>query len=123
MGSQGRGELKVKGCEHSEVENMKCKLNSGTFRDGAMVDGQRLWQGEVGRCQVRLMGIIKRDHITAVLASLLWLPVKSRIEFKILRLQCEGLKSLAASYLKDIMVSYYPDRMLSPQSSGFTRGP
>ena len=41
----------------------------------------------------------KREHITPVLASLHWLPVKSRIEFKILLLTFKALNNMAPSYL------------------------
>ena len=59
-----------------------------------------------------LTGISKRDHITPVLASLHWLPLKSRIEFKILLLTYKALKGLAPSYLKDLIVPYHPNRSL-----------
>lgn len=39
-----------------------------------------------------LTGIDKRDYITLVLASLLWLPIKSRIVFKILLLTYKVLR-------------------------------
>ena len=42
-----------------------------------------------------LTRIRKRDHISPVLASLHWLPVKSRIEFKILLLTFKALKNMA----------------------------
>ena len=65
-----------------------------------------------------LTGISKRDHITPVLASLHWLPLKSRIEFKILLLTYKALKGLAPSYLKDLIVPYYPNRSLRSESAG-----
>lgn len=46
-----------------------------------------------------LMNIKRRDHISPVLASLHWLPVRSRIEFKILLLTYKALKNLAPSYI------------------------
>ncbi|KAI3356306.1 hypothetical protein L3Q82_017205, partial [Scortum barcoo] len=45
----------------------------------------------------------KRDHITPVLASLHWLPVKFRVDFKILLLLTyKALHGLAPSYLNVI---------------------
>uniref|UniRef100_A0A8C5DKA4 Reverse transcriptase domain-containing protein n=1 Tax=Gouania willdenowi TaxID=441366 RepID=A0A8C5DKA4_GOUWI len=43
----------------------------------------------------------RRDHITPVLASLHWLPIKYRIEFKILLLTYEALNGQAPVYLKE----------------------
>ncbi|TWW62665.1 hypothetical protein D4764_04G0013120 [Takifugu flavidus] len=47
-----------------------------------------------------LTGIDKRDHITPVLVSLHWLPIKFRIIFKTLLLTYKVLRGLAPSYLK-----------------------
>ena len=52
----------------------------------------------------------KREHITPVLASLHWLPVKSRIEFKILLLTFKALNNMAPLYLKELIVPYQPTR-------------
>ena len=65
-----------------------------------------------------LTGISKRDHITPVLASLHWLPIKSRIEFKILLITYKALKGLAPSYLKDLIVPYCPNRSLRSLNAG-----
>ena len=48
-----------------------------------------------------LTGKRKHDHITPVLASLHWLPVQFRIDFKILLLVFKVLNGLAPSYLAD----------------------
>uniref|UniRef100_A0A669B839 Reverse transcriptase domain-containing protein n=1 Tax=Oreochromis niloticus TaxID=8128 RepID=A0A669B839_ORENI len=55
-----------------------------------------------------LTGTRKREHISPVLASLHWLPVKSRIEFKILLLTYKVLNNQAPSYLNDLVVPYHP---------------
>ena len=60
----------------------------------------------------------KREHITPVLASLHWLPVKSRIEFKILLLTFKALNNMAPLYLKELIVTYQPTRALRSQNSG-----
>ena len=60
----------------------------------------------------------KRDHISPVLASLHWLPVKSRIEFKILLLTFKALNNLAPLNLKELVVPYQPTRALRSQNSG-----
>ena len=65
-----------------------------------------------------LMKIKKRDHISPILASLHWLPVKSRIEFKILLLTYKALNGQAPSYIRDLIVPYVPNRALRSQSAG-----
>uniref|UniRef100_A0AAQ5ZSU8 Reverse transcriptase domain-containing protein n=1 Tax=Amphiprion ocellaris TaxID=80972 RepID=A0AAQ5ZSU8_AMPOC len=65
-----------------------------------------------------LTGVSKRDHISPILVSLHWLPVKSRIEFKILLLTYKALNNQSPSYLKDLIVPYYPSRTLRSQTAG-----
>ena len=62
-----------------------------------------------------LTGTRKRDHISPVLASL---PVKFRIEFKILPLTYKALHGQAPSYLKELIVPYYPTRTLRSLNAG-----
>ena len=66
-----------------------------------------------------LTGTKIRDHISPILASLHWLPVKSRIEFKILLLTYKALHGQAPSYLKELIVPYCPSRTLRSQDAGF----
>ena len=54
-----------------------------------------------------------------ILASLHWLPVKSRIEFKILLLTYKALNGQAPSYLKEFIVPYYPTRTLRSQHAAY----
>ncbi|XP_054860077.1 uncharacterized protein LOC129347328 [Amphiprion ocellaris] len=65
-----------------------------------------------------LTGVSKRDHSSPILVSLQWLPVKSRIEFKILLLTYKALNNQSLSYLKDLIVPYYPSRTLRSQTAG-----
>lgn len=65
-----------------------------------------------------LTGTRRRDHISPTLASLHWLPVKSRIEFKILLLTYKALNGQAPLYLKELIVPYHPTRALRSQNSG-----
>ena len=55
-----------------------------------------------------LTGTKKREHITPVLAQLHWLPVKFRIDFKILLFVFKALNGLAPPYIVE---------MLSPHST------
>ncbi len=60
----------------------------------------------------------KRDHISPILASLHWLPVKSRIEFKILLITYKAFNDQALSYLEEAIVPYYSTRMLRSKNAG-----
>ncbi len=46
------------------------------------------------------------DHITPVLASLHWLPVKFRVDFKVLLFVYEALNGLAPSYITELLTFY-----------------
>ena len=54
----------------------------------------------------------KHDHITAVLIDLHWLPIKQRIEYKLLLLTFRSLHGLAASHITDLLIRYEPTRAL-----------
>ena len=58
-----------------------------------------------------LTGTKKREHITPVLASLHWLPVKYRIDFKILLFVFKALNGLALAYISNV---FSPYSMLRP---------
>ncbi len=57
----------------------------------------------------------KRDHITPVLRSLHWLPVRYRVNFKILLLVFKSLNGLVPAYLSDLLTEHRP--LLSLRSS------
>uniref|UniRef100_A0A8C1LY92 Reverse transcriptase domain-containing protein n=1 Tax=Cyprinus carpio TaxID=7962 RepID=A0A8C1LY92_CYPCA len=59
-----------------------------------------------------LTGTRKRDHITPILVSLHWLPVRFRIDFKILLLVFKSLNNTAPKYLSDLLQPYAPSRAL-----------
>ena len=54
----------------------------------------------------------RREHITPVLASLHWLPIKFRIYFKVLLFAFKCLNGLAPLYLSDLLEAYTPVRAL-----------
>ena len=60
----------------------------------------------------------KCDHITPVLASLHWLPVKARADFKIILLTYTALHALAPTHLSDLVLPYIPTRTLWSQYAG-----
>ena len=59
-----------------------------------------------------ITGSSRRDHITPVLKNLHWLPVRSRITFKILLLTYKILNGHSPSYLTSLISSYKPARSL-----------
>ncbi|KAK2872069.1 hypothetical protein Q8A73_024565, partial [Channa argus] len=65
-----------------------------------------------------LTGTSKRDHISPSLASLHWLPIKFRIEFKTLLLTYKALNGQAPSYIEDLIAPYHPSRPLRSQNAG-----
>ena len=63
----------------------------------------------------------KCDHITPVLASLHWLPVKARADFKVLLLTYKALHGHPPTYLSDLVLTYI--RTLLSQDSGLLTVP
>ena len=58
------------------------------------------------------------EHITPVLASLHWLPIKFHIDFKVLLITFKALNGLAPPYLKDLLHPFIPARTLRSQNAG-----
>ena len=54
----------------------------------------------------------KYDHITPFLVDLHWLPVKQRIDFKILLLTYKALNGLAPAYKRELLIPYSQKRTL-----------
>jgi len=54
----------------------------------------------------------KYDHISPVLSTLHWLPIKHHIHFKILLITYKALNSLAPQYLSEHLTHYSPSRLL-----------
>ena len=61
----------------------------------------------------------RRAHITPVLISLHWLPVRARIDFKVLLLVHKALHDKAPKYIIDMVKRYIPNRPL--RSAGTER--
>ncbi len=60
----------------------------------------------------------KYDHITPLLHSLHWLPIKFHIRYKILLLTFKALNGLTPAYLTSLLSRYNPSRSLRLQNSG-----
>ena len=56
------------------------------------------------------------DHITSILETLHWLPVRYRFEYKDLLMTFEALHLLAPSYIADLLQFYQPCRTLRSSS-------
>ena len=54
----------------------------------------------------------KYEHVSPILRSLHWLPVRSRICFKVLLIVYKALHGLSAGYLSDFLFMYEPSRPL-----------
>ena len=54
----------------------------------------------------------KFEHITPILKELHWLPVRERIQFKLLILTWKSLNGIAPEYLSNLLVPYKPTRAL-----------
>lgn len=65
----------------------------------------------------------KYDHVTPLLVELHWLPVHSRIQFKILLLVYKALHGLAPVYLRDLLQEYVPSRSLRSSDDCLLRIP
>ncbi len=63
-----------------------------------------------------LTGTKMREPITPVLASLHWLPVKFRVDFKVLVYVFKALHGLAPIYISDLLHFYSPVRTLRSSS-------
>ncbi len=60
----------------------------------------------------------KFDHITPVLASVQWLPVNVRSDFKVLLMTYKITSGPAPSYLSDLFKLYVPSGVLLSQNTG-----
>ena len=65
----------------------------------------------------------KYDHVSQILFKLHWLPVKQRIEFKILLLVYKSLTHLGPTYLSELLQPYTPARVLRSSSKNLLAHP
>ena len=65
----------------------------------------------------------KYDHITPVLVDLHWLPVKQRIDSKILLLTYKALNGLAPAYIRELLTPYIPARTLRSMDNNLLEPP
>ncbi len=70
-----------------------------------------------------LTGIRKYEHISPILASLHWLPVHFRNQFKILLFVFKSLNGLAPPYIYELLHPYMPTRSLRSTDQLFLNVP
>ena len=62
-------------------------------------------------------------HISPVLKKLHWLPIKARIQFKLLCFAYRSLHNTCPDYLKDLLTPYEPVRQLRSSDSNLLTVP
>ncbi len=80
-----------------------------------LINKLQMVQNEATRVLTRTR---KYDHISPVLSTLHWLPIKHRIAFKILLITYKALNALAPRYLSEFLLHYSPPHLLRSQNSG-----
>ena len=68
-------------------------------------------------------GSKKYDHITPVLKDLHWLPIRKRIEFKILLLTFKCMQGIAPLYLRELLVKQANTRTLRSNTKNLLQIP
>ena len=64
-----------------------------------------------------------RDHVTPMLTSLHWLPVKQRIDYKIALFCFKCINNKAPDYFKDLITPYIPPRQLRSANLNLLKAP
>ena len=59
-----------------------------------------------------ITGLKKRDHVTPTLMKLHWLPIESRITYKVVLLTYKSLHGKGPDYLRELLTYYVPGRTL-----------
>uniref|UniRef100_A0A3Q3PY07 Reverse transcriptase domain-containing protein n=1 Tax=Monopterus albus TaxID=43700 RepID=A0A3Q3PY07_MONAL len=78
----------------------------------------------VQNAAARLLTNMRRhEHITPVLASLHWLPVRFRIDFKLLMFVYKAVHGLAPLYISELVCFYTPERTLRSSNQLFLEVP
>lgn len=65
--------------------------------------------------------VSRREHITPVLRSLHWLPLRARLEYKIVLMVFKCLHEYAPQYLADCLKVYQPTRSLRSSAMGLCK--
>ena len=60
----------------------------------------------------------KRSHVTPIVIALHWLPIKFRIQFKVLEITYRALNGQAPAYIRDLLQPCVTSRSLSSSDQG-----
>ena len=60
----------------------------------------------------------KRSHVTPILSALHWLPIKFRIQFKVMVITYRALHGQAPAYIGDLLQPYVTSRSLRSSGQG-----
>ncbi len=85
-----------------------CNALLGVF-SARIINKLQMVQNAAARVLIRTR---KYDHVSPVLSTLHWLPIKHRIHFKILLITYKALNCLAPQYLSELLSHYSPPRLL-----------
>ncbi len=117
----------------SKLRPMLSMSNAETLINAFMTSRLDYCNALLGGCSARLINKLqlvqnaaarvltrtrKYDHISPVLSTLHWLPIKHCIHFKILLITYKALNGLAPQYLSELLSHYSPSRPLRSQNSG-----
>ena len=73
---------------------------------------RKLWLYIQNAAARLVAGTKKQKHVTPVLQTLHWLPIRARIDFKILLITYEALNNKASDYIFEILAKYKPTHKL-----------
>ena len=76
---------------------------------GDLLDSLQKCQNNAARVITRTR---KYDHISPVMCELHWLPVRQRIEYKLLLITYKCLNNQGPKYLSELLTMYVPSRAL-----------
>ncbi|MGL5674454.1 MAG: reverse transcriptase family protein, partial [Plesiomonas shigelloides] len=117
----------------SKLRHMLSMTNAEQLVHAFMTSGLDYCNALLGGCPARVINKLqlvqnaaarvltrtrKYEHISPVLSKLHWLPIKHRIDFKILLITYKALNGLAPQYLSELLMHYSPPRLLRSQNSG-----
>ena len=98
-------------------------METACWRD-YLIDSQLLRLQKVQNSAARIVTFTKRqDHISPVLKQLHWLPVKYRIEHKVLSHTFKALHNESPSYISDLVTKYIPSRSLRSEDQSLLQAP
>ena len=76
----------------------------------------------VQNCAARVIKCAsKYDRITPILNELHWLPIKYRIDYKVLLMTYKAVNGLAPPYINELLSSYTPSRSLRSGSENLLK--